>query len=192
MENIADKFSHIYNIVSKDNFLEKKSLGGEIPFFIAPYNAKQEVEVREAVKALQKKLKTKGIPTLEINLYDIALEILENKGSLEKMFKIEKKKSKDKFLRALQSSLNMHEVLMPYIQKKIQSHDAQIYFMTGIGEVFPFIRSHNVLNNLQNIAKDAPTVTFFPGVYNGHSLELFGLMQDDNYYRAFNIEKIKA
>ena len=64
--------------------------------------------------------------------------------------------------------------------------------LSGIGEVFPYIRSHNVLNNLQSTAKDKPTVMFFPGEYRhsleqGASLELFGLLHDDKYYRAFNI-----
>ena len=37
---------------------------------------------------------------------------------------------------------------------------------------------------------EAPTLCFFPGDYDGHSLELFGILKDDNYYRAFNIDKI--
>ena len=81
---------------------------------------------------------------------------------------------------------------MPKIQSKIEAANANVYLLTGIGQVFPFIRSHNVLNNLQNIAKEAPTIAFFPGDYNGHTLNLFGLLKDDNYYRAFNIEKIEA
>jgi len=81
---------------------------------------------------------------------------------------------------------------MPLINEKIKDSEAKVYFLTGIGLVFPYIRSHNVLNNLQNIAKEAPTVAFFPGDYNGHTLNLFGLLKDDNYYRAFNIDKIET
>jgi phosphosulfolactate phosphohydrolase-like enzyme len=71
-----------------------------------------------------------------------------------------------------------------------QPHD--VIFLSGVGEVYPFIRSHNVLNNLQSTAKDKPTVLFFPGSYThstatGGSLDLFGLLHDDKYYRAFNI-----
>jgi len=49
-----------------------------------------------------------------------------------------------------------------------------------------------VLNNLQKSAKEKPTVMFFPGEYrhsleSGASLELFGRLHDDKYYRAFNI-----
>ena len=63
------------------------------------------------------------------------------------------------------------------------------YFIgLGFKKAESHIRSHNILNNLQNVAKKAPTVAFFPGNYNGQSLELFGLLTDDNYYRAFSIE----
>ncbi len=192
MENITAKFDHLYKVISSRSFLNKEALGGEIPFFISAYDAKQELAVKDAIKRLKNKLETSGISVLELNLYDLVCEILEEKGGMEKMFRIEKAKSKEKFLRALQSSLNIHEVLMPKIKAKIEANRAKVYFLTGIGLVFPYIRSHNVLNNLQNIAKESPTIAFFPGDYDGHTLKLFGLLKDDNYYRAFNIEKIEA
>ncbi|SFI99948.1 DUF1788 domain-containing protein [Olleya namhaensis] len=192
MGNLTTKFEHLFNVISSSNFLNKESLGGEIPFFISSYKAEEELACREEIHLLKKKLENQGVPILELNLYDLICEILESKGGMERMFKVEKAKSKDKFLNALQSSLNMHQVLMPLIKQKIESNSAKVYFLTGIGLVFPFIRSHNVLNNLQNIAKEAPTVAFFPGDYNGHTLNLFGLLKDDNYYRAFNMDKIEV
>jgi hypothetical protein len=192
MEDITAKFTHLFNVISTQRFLNKEALGGEIPFFISAYDAKQELKVGESIKLLKNKLETSGITVLELNLYDLTIEILEEKGGMQRMFDIEKVKSKDKFLRALQSTLNIHQILMPKIREKIEEANAKVYFLTGIGLVFPYIRSHNVLNNLQNIAKDAPTVAFFPGEYNGHTLNLFGLMKDDNYYRAYNIDKIEA
>ncbi|RZK22225.1 MAG: DUF1788 domain-containing protein, partial [Flavobacterium sp.] len=98
------------------------ALGGEIPFFISAYDAKQEIEVRESIKLLKNKLETSGISVLEFNLYDIACEILEEKGGMERMFSIELTKSKDKFLRALQSTLNIHQILMPKIKVELGSN----------------------------------------------------------------------
>lgn len=192
MKDINTQFIHLYNLISSKPFLKRESLGGEIPFFISAYNAKQELEIRESIKLLINKLETSGVSILELDLFELTCEILNKKGGVERMIQIEKTKPKDKFLRALQSTLNMQQVLMPLIKTKIDESNAQVYFMTGIGPVFPFIRSHNILNNLQSIAKQAPTVAFFPGEYNGHSLNPFGLLKDDNYYRAFNIEKIEV
>lgn len=191
MEDLSKKFNHLYKVISSKRFLSREALGGEIPFFISAYNAEQELGVKESIKMLINKLDTSGVSVLEINLYDLVCELLEEKGGMERMFRVEKRKGKEKFLKALQSTLNIHEVLMPRISEIIHANKAQVYFLTGIGLVFPYIRSHNVLNNLQNIAKEAPTVCFFPGDYNGHSLNLFGKLKDDNYYRAFNIEQIE-
>lgn len=191
MQNITEKFDNLYKKINTQGFLRMEALGGEIPFYIAAYEAKQELEIQQAIPLLKKKLAANGINVLELNLFDIACELMEANGGIEKMFRVEQKRSKDKFLRALQSTLNMHKRLMPALAQKIETANAKVYFLTGIGQVFPFIRSHNVLNNLQNIAKEAPTVIFFPGIYNGNDLNLFGLMKDDNYYRAFNIETVE-
>lgn len=192
MENLNKKFHHLFKVISKQGFLNKESLGGEIPFFISAYNAKQEIQVRESIGLLKNKLSNHGIEVLEINLFELSCELLESNGGLERMYMVERAKGSQKFLRALQSALNIHEVLLPKIREIIESSNSQVYFLTGIGLVFPFIRSHNILNNLQSVAKESPTVAFFPGDYNGHTLNLFGLLKDDNYYRAFNIEKIEA
>jgi len=192
MKTISEQFEHLYKVTSSPAFLKMEGQGGEIPFFILPYEAKQELEVRKAITGLRKKLENAGVPVLEIDLYALTCTILEEKGGVERIFLVEKGRPKDKFLNALRSTLNIHQVLMPRIQAMVNEADAKVYFLTNIGMVFPFIRSHNVLNNLQNIAKHAPTVAFFPGKYDGHSLNLFGLLKDDNYYRAFNIEATKV
>jgi hypothetical protein len=81
---------------------------------------------------------------------------------------------------------------MPLLAKNMKQNTFDILFLTGIGEVYPLIRSHNILNNLQKVAREKPTVMFYPGDYKhslekGASLELFELLRDDKYYRAFNI-----
>lgn len=192
MSELVRKFEKLYKKISSKSFLNKEALGGEIPFFISPYNAEQELEVVKSIELLRKKLESNGVPVLELNLYDISCEIIDEEIGMEEFFEIERDMDKHEFLDAIQSVLEIHQVLMPWISKRIKESDAKVYFLTGVGMVFPFIRSHNILNNLQNIAKEAPTLCFFPGDYDGHSLELFGLLKDDNYYRAFNIDKIEA
>jgi hypothetical protein len=191
MEDIVTKFEHLYKVVSNQEFLRMESLGGEIPFFISAYDPKQQVEVDRAIRSLKNKLETNGIPVLELNLYDIALELLNSELGDGEIFELEKSMDKTEFKEALQSIIDINEVLIPKIKSLIEESSAKVYFLTGIGLVFPYIRSHNVLNNLQNVAKKAPTIAFFAGEYNGYSLELFGLMKDDNYYRAFNIANYK-
>ncbi|MFA5713497.1 MAG: DUF1788 domain-containing protein [Bacteroidales bacterium] len=183
-DDVADMFAQIYRKVKEKEFLQMSSLNGEIPFWIVSYNPEQELEIVRAYGGLLNKLEREGIEVLDINLYKIAIEILEANIGLQEMFDIEKGMSKQQFKEAIQSVLDIHEVLMPHLKRLIESSKAQIYFISGVGNVFPYLRSHNILNNLQNIAKEAPTVMFFPGKYTGRNLQLFGLLTDDNYYRA--------
>lgn len=191
MEDIAKKFDHLHQVISTEEFLRMESLGGEIPFFISAFDPKQQVEVDKAIRGLKNKLETSGITVQEINLYDIAMDILKKELGVDELFQLELDMDKAEFKDAIQSTLNITEVIIPEIRRIIESTLAKVYFLTGIGLVYPIIRSHNILNNLQNVAKKAPTLVFFPGDYNGHSLELFGLLKDDNYYRAFAIDNYK-
>lgn len=189
---IVEDFNKIYNILIKESFLKMEALGGEIPFYIAPYKAEKELEVREEIKALKNRLENNGIPILELNLYSIVCEIMEERGGIERRFEMETSLGKTKFMRNLQSSLNLQRTLMPAIENKIKAFpEAKIYFLTGIGLVYPYLRSHIILNNLQSITTAAPTLMFYPGDYDGHSLSLFSLSENNNYYRAFNILKLK-
>ena len=194
LENLESKFETIYKQLSSDKFLQKKGLSGEIPFFISTYSPEQENEVSVKIKTLINRLQINGITALEINLYDVVIEILQERNLLDKISATEKSMGKAKLFSALQNVLDAERHLIPHIEKDIQESDeanvgsSRMVLLTGVGAVFPYIRSHTVLNNLQNFIKDRPMLMFFPGLYDGHTLNLFGKMQDDNYYRAFNIE----
>jgi hypothetical protein len=190
-EDISEKFKNLFEKMTNPIFLNMTSLNGEIPFWISDYNPIQELEIIKSMKGLKNKLENEGLNILELNIYEIAIELLNEFLGKDEIFRLEKDMDKDAFKSALQSVLDINEVFMPKIKQSIDGSNAHIYFITGVGNCYPFIRSHNILNNLQNIAKKAPTVMFFPGVYNGLSLELFDMLKDDNHYRAFNIDNYK-
>jgi len=190
-ENISNKFDHLFKVISTDKFLRMEALGGEIPFWISAYNPEQELEVAKSIKGLKNKLENIGVSVLDINLYDLSMSIINSELGEGEIFELEKSMTKDEFKSALQSILDVNEVFMPAIKRELDSHQAKVIFLTGVSTVYPFIRSHNILNNLQTIAKKAPTLMFFSGQYNGQTLELFGKLKDDNYYRAFNIDNYK-
>lgn len=190
-EELHKKFEHLFGVITNPKFLSMEALGGEIPFWISTYNPKQEVEVNEEIENLIKKLNNEGFKPHLVNLFELCMNLIEQNVGLEKMFTVEKRKSKEKFKKALQSSVNIHERLIPAINELIEENGPDLLLINGVGSVYPFIRSHTVLNNLQSAVKDIPTLMFFPGTYSGQSLDLFGLLKDDNYYRAFNIDNYK-
>ena len=186
-----NKFAHVLKVVSSDSFLKMDALGGEIPFWLAPYEIEAHDQVEVEIKNLQTKLANTGIKIELIDLFELSCSIIEANIGLEKMFEVEKRKDKEKFKRALQSTVNIHDRLIPAIIERLSASEPQILLIKGVSSVYPFIRSHTVLNNLQSAVKHIPTVMFFSGAYSGNTLNLFGLMKDDNYYRAFNIDNQK-
>jgi len=194
---MQEKFSHLLSVISGQRFLSKQGLGNEVPFFICPFKPEEAVEMERLVKQLVNRLAQIGVRILEINLYDLSVEILMNEGDFEWMIENEAKLTKPKLQEELQGILSVEHILIPAIADLISNTEFDVLFLTGVGEVFPFIRSHNVLNNLQSTAKEKPTVLFFPGTYthsleSGASLDLFGRLHDDKYYRAFNIFHCEA
>ncbi|MEW8200409.1 MAG: DUF1788 domain-containing protein, partial [Candidatus Thiodiazotropha endolucinida] len=152
----------------------------------------EAVDMDRLRKQLINKLAQNGIAVLDINLYDLAILILKKEGDWEWCMEEEQSVSKEELKEELQSMLDVETVLTPAIEEIMGASEFAVMFISGVGEVFPYIRSHNVLNNLQKTAKEKPTVMFFPGEYThsletGASLELFGRLHDDKYYRAFNI-----
>jgi len=189
IEDLSVKFEKLFNNLKSESFLSMSALGGEIPFYIVPYNPKQENDITKRIKLLKDRLTRDGIVVYEINLFDLSVDILKERGVFDKILQKEDSLSKAKLFKTLQGVLDSETKLIPTIEKIAKNNPSQILFLTGIGAVFPFIRSHTILNNLQNYIKDRSTVMFFPGTY-GKDLSLFGKLKDDNYYRAFNLDTL--
>jgi hypothetical protein len=195
--NLVEQEEHLFAVMSGKRFLNMEGLANEVPFFIYPYAPESGLAVTEAKKRIKNKLGNSGITVLEINLYDLSVEILKDRGVWDRVIAAEPGLDKNDFREMLQGMLDPQTHLAPAIRVKLEDSNFDILFLTGIAEVFPYIRSHNVLNNLQSIVTNKPMLMFFPGRYEqsetlGSSLVLFGRLKDDQYYRAKNILEQEA
>ena len=192
-----ERLQHLFSVISGRRFLEKTALNGEIPFYVCAYPPEESVEMERVQRQLIKRLEHTGVRVLEINLYDLSIEILKQRGIWDQILDMETSVSKEQLKELLQGVLDPEAHLVPAIATKLAYSEFDVLFLSGVGAVFPYIRSHNVLNNLQSTAKEKPTVMFFPGTYehcqeSGASLDLFGRLHDDKYYRAFDIFHCEA
>ena len=195
--SLGKQEEHLFAVLSGKRFLQMEGLGNEVPFFIYPYPPEEALAVAQVKKRIKNKLSHKGIRVREINLYDLSVEILKDRGVWDRVLAAEPDQDKTDFRELLQGMLDPQLHLAPAIRARIDDGDFDILFLTGVGEVFPYIRSHNVLNNLQSVVKGKPMLMFFPGRYEqsdtlGSSLVLFGRLKDDQYYRAKNILEQEA
>ena len=191
-ESIETREKHLYNVMSNDRFLQKQGLNNEIPFFIFPYNPKEQTDIEKMGKRLKTKLELKGVRILKINLYDLSIDLLKKAGIFEDILSNEHDLLPSELFEDLQGSLDPERHIVPEIGRRMKAQFYDILWITGVGEVYPWLRSHTVLHNLQSVATEQPTLLWFPGQYSfsqtgGSSLKLFNRLADSRYYRAFNI-----
>lgn len=194
---MSEALENLFNILSHPDFLSMKGLANEVPIFINTYDAKNEDALRRMVESLASRLRAKGIGLAVVDLFDLVLEHLEEKGWLDRMIEKEASTAKDKLLGSLKGLADPKTVLIPRLIKRMEGDDIKLTLLTGAGRVFPFLRTHTFLESLQPAMMRHPVVMFFPGHYSqedgiGSQLRLFGSMPSPMlyrpYYRAFNLD----
>ena len=184
MENIMTSLSKVSERLSEEDFLTNKGLSNEVGIHVFCYDPKDELTVRAYFENLQKK---KDVPyrLIECDLYKIFLQICEEKHILKSIPNMEERRGK-KYL-----SEQLLKVATPeaFVDKmKYEPHQkGDVLLITGVGKVYPFMRSHKILDNIQHIFADIPVLMLYPGTFNGQDLDLFGRFLDGHYYRAFNL-----
>lgn len=163
-------------------------IGGEIPLYIQPFPAEHQAEADQLTEELAKRLGKKGKSAIVINLYDLCMEILSEEGILETLLTDESSLDKDDILATLDSVLDVKSVVIPRLCSLIEETSPDFVLISGVGSVYPFLRSHSILNNLEELASHQAVVLFFPGNYNKLQLSLFGRISDENYYRGLNLD----
>ncbi|CAM3140275.1 DUF1788 domain-containing protein [Filibacter tadaridae] len=188
MMSIQERLDAILPKIMSPTFRDSKGMGNEVGYHIFDYDPIHEMLVQDHILYMKEQVngKRNGLTIREFDLYEVTIEILVQKGYLQKNFNMEKKKGSDFVLNATQKVLRLtlnNDLVIEYIANRIQPND--IVFLTGVGKVFPIIRSHTILNNIHKAVDQLPVVMFFPGQYDGQTLMLFNELKDDNYYRAF-------
>ncbi|WP_053352375.1 DUF1788 domain-containing protein [Leucobacter musarum] len=189
---------HVYDVLRSERFLKMEGLSKEVPFFIyhfPPAWTHDVVSMRDRVRT--KLQSDDGLTVAQIDLYDLAVELLTERGVWERVIDLEPTMDKDEFREVLQGMLDPHDHIAPAIRARLQNHPSDIVFLAGLGEVFPFIRTHTVLENLQSVVVGLPMLAWFPGTYEftqtaGHQLRALNLSASDSYYRAKDILEQEA
>ena len=190
MNTLEERLDQAEAMIKKPSFRKNKGLGNEVGYYIFDYPPEQELLVRERVEYIRKKNEQSDdeYRIVVFDLYEIIIEILKEKGYLEKCYEFEKKRGFDRITKAVGNMLRItakDSLIVNYIRER--TPEKAIVFLVGIGKCYPILRSHIVLNNLHQVIDNVPVVMFYPGKYDGQELILFGEIKDDNYYRAFKL-----
>lgn len=197
----AQAFAELRQRLQDPEFLAGHGLGNEVPFFILPYAAAQEDEVRAQTAALVQDFAPNnaddtpatGAETRVINfdLWDVFLQICQERRILEKIPALEERRGTEGLLRRMEK-IATPEAFLKVMSERYEELGGQmpgrdVVLISGVGKVHPLVRAHNILENAQPVFTEVPMVMLYPGVYDGQQLHLFGKISDGNYYRAFSL-----
>lgn len=184
-----ERLNQILPRLTSRDFLDSKGLGNEIGFWIFDYPPDRELDMRSFFARTVLPALARQVPALRadtIDLLKLVTGLLEERNLLDKAMDMQLREGDDTALAALRSVLKEDKIA----QKIAFQHDIanlDLLILTGVGAVYPMLRTHTLLSALHPIMGNTPLLMFFPGRYDGHSLRLFNTQAEDHYYRAFRL-----
>jgi hypothetical protein len=185
MRNIKERLDKLRKLVQDQDFLEGKGLSNEVNIRIFCYEAAEEMIVRHFIEQITTD-QTLGCHLIECNLYEAFLGICSDMDILDTIPEMENTDGSVFLLDQLHSAISESEFIEK-IQEKGSSKKGDVLLLTGVGDVFPFMRVHKMLEALQPYYSDIPILVMYPGAFDGNYLKLFDRLTPNPYYRAFNV-----
>lgn len=184
MSNLLERLDNLRNIIQKQDFLDGIGLNNEVNIRIFCYDPEDEMTVRHFTEKLIAD-KSLTCRVIERDLYKVFLSACEDLDILEAIPEMEEIDGKEFLLEQLHAAVGEEE----FVNKMQYSpHErGDVMLLTGVGDVFPFMRIHSLLEAMQPYFSDIPILVLYPGEFTGHYLKLFGQLKPNDYYRAFNV-----
>jgi len=187
-DRLTQRLNAILPRLISDEFLHGSGIGNEIGFYIFEYPPQEELRIRGHIAILLDHL-PKHKPDMRvkhINLLDLLVEYLKSRSLLDRAMAMQREKGDQHLLKALEKVLDAERLAPVFAQAAApETHD--LILVSGVGSVWPLLRSHTLLNNLHSRTGKTPLVMFYPGEYDGRFLKLFGKIKPSPYYRAFQL-----
>ncbi len=187
-ESLKERLNKIVERITSPQFLDNAGLGNEIGFYVFDYPPEEELAVRRYFHFLLETLAKKrpDLRVAHVDLFRLLINYLKMRNLYDRALFIQKTKGDEALRKALKGPLHEEKIAKAFVEVA-RPDDHDVVIMTGVGNVWPLFRSHTLLNNLHPLMKGTPLIVFYPGVYDGQGLSLFGRLRDNNYYRAFRL-----
>jgi len=198
---LTDRLNHILPRIVSDDFLGGGGIGNEIAFYVFDYPPEDELRVREHIRSLLDAIPKRkpGLRFRHVNLFDFVLDHLKARNYLDKALQMQRSKGDEAVKKALAGPLHP-EKLAPLFAEVARPDQHDLVLVSGVGSVYPLMRTSSLLSNLQRVMGGTPLVLFYPGRYDQMTLKLFGKLglsasfegagktrKSEHYYRAFRL-----
>ncbi|MCL6445159.1 MAG: DUF1788 domain-containing protein [Alicyclobacillus sp.] len=180
-DEVRRKMAALEAMLDDGRLFCNKSVGNELNDYIFDYPPEEEYTIRSFVARL---LRQSSRNLVHINLFQAVLEMVDEEIGVDRLFEMEAEEGSEELAEALNPMLESDRLIQWILQR---ADGAEALFLTGVGSLYPLLRSHVVLNRLSEQLTQVPVVLFFPGTYSGLRLRLFNLLEDNHYYRAMRV-----
>lgn len=187
--SFEDRLNRILPRITSDEFLQSKGLGNEIGFWIFDYPPERELDMRAFLTEVIRPALARHSPAIdarEVNLFQLVIDLLNERGLLDKVLQMQAEKGNDAVQAPLRSLLK-EDKLAQRIAQTVPLEQLDLLMLTGVGAAYPMLRTNTLLSALHPVMKNTPLLMLYPGRYDGYSLRLFSQLADDHYYRAFRL-----
>ena len=185
MNNLNERLDKLKQLVQDRDFLEGKGLSNEVNIRIFCYDPQDEMTVTHFLNQIVTD-QNLDCHLIECNLYQLFIEICEDFDILDSIPDMEESEGSEYLLEQLHSAIGENEFINK-MREKYQTKTGDVMLLTGVGDVFPFMRVHKMLEAMQPFFSEIPILVMYPGVFDGNYLRLFDKLPPNPYYRAFNV-----
>jgi hypothetical protein len=195
--------SKLFQIMADKGFQEPRTGNLFFPVYIYTYEPSQEYEMRQEINLLIEQLKRPNnyLDCLVLNMYDEMIDFLkEEQFANRTLFDLICEKEKEDAEEALEWVLeeinegNFYQKFTDKVKKHFgENNEKKVYLVLhGFGTAYPYLRVSDFLKNTEQFIKDFKVIVFYPGNYEHNNYNMFGLLNDDNLYRANHLNKYLA
>lgn len=188
-QTFEERLNQILPKLTSPEFLNNQGLGNEIGFWIFDYPPERELDMRDFLDGTIMPALAKHQPpvrAVKIDLFDLVIGQLEDRKLLDKAIEMQRTQGDAKALESLRRVLK-EDKLAERLVAELDMPNIDLIILSGVGAVYPMLRTHTLLSALHPLMKDTPLLMMYPGKYDGYSLRLFNKLAEDHYYRAFRL-----
>ena len=193
----------LYDLMADKGFQEPRTGNLFFPAYIYTYEPAQEYEMRKEIDLLIEKLKRPNhyLDSLVVNMYDELIDFLKNEQFAgQNLFDLiieKEKEDPEEAVAWVRDEINEGDFYKNFT-KKVKDHfgvnnEKKVYLILhGFGSAYPYLRSSDFLKKTEKLIKEFKVIVFYPGDYKNNNYNLFGLLNDDNLYRANHLNNLIA
>lgn len=190
--------TELYEQLSNKEFQDHQTGNLFFPAYMYMYDIEKEYEIDKEILNIRDNLHRPSnyLDVLVLDIFEEFLSYLEKEkfGKNDKLaFYLEHEAAKpeavDKSLR--QDAYN--DRFLKFLEGKINTHleqagefEVAYVLMKGFGRAYPYIRASRFMSNFEKYINGYKLIMFYPGKAKEY-YSLFGLLKDENLYRAIKL-----